>query len=126
MPAYDHFYTTSASERDNAIANLGYQDEGTACYLYGAPTGTVPLYRLVKEGHFYTTDLAERDNAITIDGFHSEGIACHVFDTAKAGTVPLYRLLGVGVMAGTQRDSTATGGVVGGHALAMTSHEIRG
>jgi hypothetical protein len=29
----DHFYTTSASERDNAVAKLGYRDEGVACHV---------------------------------------------------------------------------------------------
>ena len=30
----DHFYTTSAAERDNAVANLGYRDEGVACHVF--------------------------------------------------------------------------------------------
>ena len=30
-----HFYTTSAAERDNAVNQLGYQSEGTACSVYG-------------------------------------------------------------------------------------------
>ena len=29
----DHFYTTSADERDNAIAQYGYVSEGIACYV---------------------------------------------------------------------------------------------
>lgn len=34
-PASDsHFYTTSATERDNATANLGFQDQGTAGYVW--------------------------------------------------------------------------------------------
>ena len=28
----DHFYTTSLAERNNAVANLGYVAEGTACF----------------------------------------------------------------------------------------------
>jgi hypothetical protein len=30
---YDHFYTMSAPERDNAVANLGYSNEGIAAYI---------------------------------------------------------------------------------------------
>jgi Repeat of unknown function (DUF5648) len=30
----DHFYTTSVAERDNAVANLGYNDEGVACHVF--------------------------------------------------------------------------------------------
>lgn len=42
----DHFYTTSASERDNAIAQYGYTSEGIACYVYTddeAPTPAVTI-----------------------------------------------------------------------------------
>jgi hypothetical protein len=45
----DHFYTTSAAERDNAIANFGYSSEGVACYVFDSQApGTTPLYRLLK------------------------------------------------------------------------------
>ena len=30
----DHFYTVSASEADNAVANAGFQKEGIAAYIY--------------------------------------------------------------------------------------------
>jgi hypothetical protein len=33
----DHFYTTSAAERDNAVAKLGYLNEGVACHVYPEP-----------------------------------------------------------------------------------------
>ena len=53
----DHFYTTSAAERDSAIANSGYQDEGIAGYLFpdsravsqafpAVDDKTTPLFRL--------------------------------------------------------------------------------
>ena len=29
----DHFYTTSAAERDNAVAKVGYVNEGVACHV---------------------------------------------------------------------------------------------
>lgn len=35
--AQNHFYTTSAPERDNAVNNLGYRDEGIAGYIWGSP-----------------------------------------------------------------------------------------
>ena len=31
--ATDHFYTTNAEEKDNAVANLGYTYEGIAAYV---------------------------------------------------------------------------------------------
>jgi hypothetical protein len=89
----DHFYTTSASERDNAIATYGYTDEGIACYVFGAQVaGTIPLYRLRKSDHFYTTSVTERDNAIATYGYIDEGVACYVYGTPVTGTIPLYRL----------------------------------
>jgi hypothetical protein len=33
----DHFYTTSVTERDNAVAKLGYLNEGAACHVYPEP-----------------------------------------------------------------------------------------
>jgi hypothetical protein len=30
----DHFYTTSVAEQENAVAKLGYVDEGVACHVY--------------------------------------------------------------------------------------------
>jgi len=56
-----HFYTTSAVERDNAIAQFGYQSEGTSCYVFGeAPQSIGPLYRMLSDGvgkHFFTASL---------------------------------------------------------------------
>jgi subtilase family serine protease len=92
----DHFYTTSADERDNAVKIYGYRFEGIACNVFTVPqTGTVPLHRLVKETHFYTISDAERDNAVSNLGYVSEGEACFVY-SAPTGTVPLYRLVKVG------------------------------
>jgi hypothetical protein len=36
-PPDAHFYTTSAAERDNAVNNLGYVDEGIAGYIWSGP-----------------------------------------------------------------------------------------
>jgi hypothetical protein len=75
----DHFYTTDSAERNNAIRNLGYANEGTVGYLYrinAQAPGTVPLYRLWNPtitDHFYTTDSAEGDNAVRNLGYTYEG-----------------------------------------------------
>jgi Repeat of unknown function (DUF5648) len=43
----DHFYTISVAERDNAVAKLGYVDEGVACHMFAtAGTSTTPLLRV--------------------------------------------------------------------------------
>jgi cold shock CspA family protein len=79
----DHFYTTSAAERDNAVAKGGYQNEGVACHVFpAAGAGTTPLLRAFSAAsgdHFYTTSVAERDNAVAKVGYRDEGVACHVF-----------------------------------------------
>ena len=64
----DHFYTTDVAERDNAVANVGYVNEGVACQVFpAAGAGTTPLLRAFNPtsgDHFYTTSVAERDNAV--------------------------------------------------------------
>jgi hypothetical protein len=91
----DHFYTTSAAERDGAIQNLGYVDEGVACHVFANPApDTTPLYRLYSarvNDHFYTTSAAERDGAIQNVGYVDEGVACHVFANPAPNTTPLFR-----------------------------------
>ena len=80
--AVDHFYTTSASERDNAVNRLGYTDEGIAAYVHATNIrGTIPLYRTYSPGatdHFYTTSESERNNAVAHLGYRDEGIAAYV------------------------------------------------
>ncbi len=94
----DHFYTMSAAERQNAVAQDGYRDEGVACYAYQNPVvGSVPLFRAYnpKSGdHFYTTSAAERDNAVNNLGYQNEGTAANVLANPGAGTTPLLRLFG--------------------------------
>jgi predicted acylesterase/phospholipase RssA len=90
---HDHFYTTSRQERDRALLDFGYRDEGIACYVHPTRTGgSVELHRLfhpITGDHFYTTSAAERDNAT---GYRYEGIACFVHSGPSPSTVPLYRL----------------------------------
>jgi hypothetical protein len=79
----DHLYTTSVTERDNAVAKFGYVDEGVACNVFAtAGPGTTPLLRVYNPAsgdHFYTTSVTERDNAVAADGYVDEGVACHVY-----------------------------------------------
>jgi len=47
----DHFYTTSQSEQENAVRNLGYRDEGIEWWAFNQQVaGTTPLYRLYVPG----------------------------------------------------------------------------
>jgi hypothetical protein len=58
--ATDHFYTTSATERQDAVTNFGYVYEGVACYVFPIQMpGTVPLYRLVKVTDARDVDLVK-------------------------------------------------------------------
>ena len=94
--AHDYFYTTSAGETRHAIANLGFKDQGIACYVFAkAESNTSPLYRLYKPdpyAHFYTRHAAERAKALHDFGFKDQGIACYAYETRQAGTFPFYRL----------------------------------
>jgi hypothetical protein len=79
----DHLYTISVGERDNAVGEFGYVDEGVACQVFAtAGPGTTALLRVYNEAsgdHFYTISVAERDNAVAADGYVDEGVACHVY-----------------------------------------------
>lgn len=93
---YDHFYTISNAEKERAIHDLGYIDEGIACYVYSADAPKRrPLYRLwnnIACDHFYTLSKKERDAAIKHYGYSDEGVACHVPMASVPCTIPLFRL----------------------------------
>ena len=93
-----HFYTTSLTERDNAILKIGFDGEGIACFVLPAPAaGAVPLHRLAAgRDHLYTTSDTERD-ALKKAGWHDEGEAGYVFPTQAQGTQPLHRLYNKGI-----------------------------
>ena len=62
----DHFYCTSVNERDNAIQNIGFVDEGILGYvrtsLPNPSSGFRPLYRFFNgkiADHFYTMECRE-------------------------------------------------------------------
>src|SRR5262249_9257113 len=77
-PYADHFYTTDWNERDNAIKNLRYSDEGNIGFIYevaGNARDRIRLYRLLNDGshdHFYTSDVEEANRAKTAGGYHRE------------------------------------------------------
>src|SRR4029453_9283268 len=89
MPKGDHFYTTSTTERDNALAFYGYVLEGIACYVFETPpalvSGATALFRLYDRhgtgDHLYTTSATERDSVVA-GGYISEGTACFAFSSA--------------------------------------------
>ena len=95
----DHFYTTNAVERDQAVGK-GYTYERIECSISGVKgPGMVPLFRLyVDRGdikdHLYTTIPAERDKAIadTARPYKYEGITGFVYPSPQEGTVALFRL----------------------------------
>jgi hypothetical protein len=98
----DHLFTTSATERDQVIANNGYTSEGIAAYVSTtAQAGLVPLYRVSRTSgtwdRLYTTSAAERDQAVANHGYTSEGVAAYVSTTPQTGLAPLYRLVDASV-----------------------------
>ncbi|KAF9568682.1 hypothetical protein CPC08DRAFT_795010 [Agrocybe pediades] len=97
----DDFYTVSVDEKNNAIAKLGYNDEGVAGYLWPNTVAqqkkTIPLYRVYNgqagvHNHFYTTSPVERDADINNLGYANEGTAGYVYNDTLCGGLPLYRL----------------------------------
>ena len=74
----DHFYTTSAAERDSATA-AAYESEGVAGFVFrDHEPGPVPLYRAFNPSngdHFYTANDAEYTNAVNNYDYLAEGTA---------------------------------------------------
>ncbi|KAK0433111.1 hypothetical protein EV421DRAFT_1718854 [Armillaria borealis] len=101
--AVDHFYTTNGNEHNNAVQNLGYNDESITGYIYpSASCGGVPFYRLYNptaHDHFYTANANEKNTAAQTGGYVDEGIAGYVLpetllasDFQAPGAVPFYRM----------------------------------
>jgi len=92
----DHLNTISSQERDYAIREIGYIDDGVVGYVYGSQVeNSAPLFRLWSDeakDHFYTTSVQERDEAIASYGYADEGIICYLFASPRSNTVPVYRL----------------------------------
>ena len=93
-PDWDHFYTTSPTQGDDAI-NAGYAYERIEHYISDRKfPESLPLFRLhnpSSQSHFYTSDEVEKDEMLALNGFQYEGIQGYVYASAAQGGVPLYR-----------------------------------
>ncbi|KAJ7840064.1 hypothetical protein B0H14DRAFT_3458321 [Mycena olivaceomarginata] len=87
----DHFYTTNATEANNAVADGYILEDKTPMYIY--PTqlcGSMPFYRLFSSrtgDHFYTIDAGERDGAEG-SGWDFEWVEGYVFPPAAGSADP--------------------------------------
>jgi uncharacterized delta-60 repeat protein len=93
-----HFYTVSAQERDEVIANLPqFQFEGIAFYALTSPTeDTQPVYRFYNRltgTHFYTIGVEERDRVVmTLRHIYIlEGISWYASTGSGAGWTAMSR-----------------------------------
>jgi hypothetical protein len=92
-----HFFTTSATERNNVIATLPFMSyEGPAFYASGsAVPGLSPVHRFYNTAtgvHFYTISESERAHVVaTLPQFTYEGIAYYASTLAGTGYTPLFR-----------------------------------
>ena len=90
-----HFYTADSNERNNAIQNLRFSDEGIACYVFSTQVpGSAPLFRAwhpTTGAHLYTMDAAEWHRATTTLGYVAEGITGYIYGGQQSGAIPLYR-----------------------------------
>ena len=108
-----HFFTTSQSEFDNAVAH-GYRDETTGkagfLVLPDAVAGATPIYRLynlLTGRHYYTYSSAERDSLVAIVpapasgpdtrkvGWRYEKDEGFIYTSPSTGTVEIFRLYNV-------------------------------
>lgn len=74
-----HFFTANSSERNLAISNYGYSDEGIGFFVSTTTTST-PVYRLQggNDEYFYTASTSEKDNAVNIYRYNYEGEAFYL------------------------------------------------
>ena len=72
----EHFYTTSLLEKNLALKDRRWRDEGIAFYV--PKNGTIPVYRLNGPEHFYTTSLLEKNLALKDRRWFDEGIAWYL------------------------------------------------
>lgn len=79
----EHFYTTSAAERDNAVRAYHFREEGIAGYVAGSQQpGTVPLERLQNPKtteYLFTTSAEEANRAATAYQYQRQGTCCYVW-----------------------------------------------
>lgn len=94
----DRFYTASVAERDEVVANQGYEPEGIACVVFDrSEPGSVPLSRLWHEPsrqHSFTVVPTVLRAALERGTYRDHGVVAYVFgDNRRPGTVPLYALV---------------------------------
>ncbi|WP_336490015.1 immunoglobulin-like domain-containing protein [Methylobacterium nigriterrae] len=85
----DHFYTTSAAEKDVILKTLPtYHYEGAQWDTPDKGAGTIDVFRFfdsTHNSHFFTTSVAERDFVIqTQPNYHFEGVAFEAYANASA------------------------------------------
>ena len=94
----EHFFTGSATERDNLI-KLGWKNEKIG--WYAAKKSSIPVYRLYNKNagndHFYTKSASEKDKLVKL-GWKYEGIAFYASETR---TTPVYRAYNPNAKMGT-------------------------
>ena len=92
-----HFYTISATERDDVLLKYSsFVYEGPVFWAFAEPVpGTSAVYRFfnkVTGTHFYTASDSERDYVIaTYPAFVYEGAAYYLSQGPGTGRTPLYR-----------------------------------
>lgn len=79
----EHFYTTSAAERDNAVKTYHFREEGVAGYVAGSQVpGTVPLERLQDPrtgAYLFTESSQEANRAASAYHYQKEGVCCYLW-----------------------------------------------
>lgn len=94
----NHFYTTSAAERDEAIDSGEFDFEGES-FTAVDPTseGAEEVYRFFNESqnvYLYTTNENERDFIQENDSrFTFQGEVFNAYETQVEGSIPIYRFL---------------------------------
>lgn len=93
-----HFYTSSASERDQTIASrvdLTYEGVGLNAQSQASDPAAAPVFRFFDThsgSHFYTTSATERDGLRTgTTGLTYEGVAFYENTVATAADTAVYR-----------------------------------
>lgn len=93
----NHFYTTSDSEANAAIANMNaVLEDRNAFEVFNVGGSYLPMYRLnhpQQQTHFYTSYIDERDAALNEEGYLGEGIAFWTLASPGStdGMADLYR-----------------------------------
>lgn len=93
----NYVYTMSSSEKESAIRNYGYIDEGEAFKALSAPLSQnyLPVHRLsypLTGGYLYSPSEAERQMMISQYGFRDEGSSFYLNNELGVTILPVYRM----------------------------------